>query len=70
RSDKSEDSTDMQSALNQSLSGGSKHSDLLELADLFNNISALGEAERKACLQVLNAFAEYRKSTSAPRRFR
>lgn len=70
KSDKSEDSSDMQSALNQSLSGENRQSDLLELADLFNNISALGEAERKACLQVLNAFAEYRKSTSAPRRFR
>ena len=70
KSDKSEDSSDMQSALNQSLSVENRQSDLLELADLFNNISALGEAERKACLQVLNAFAEYRKSTSAPRRFR
>ena len=70
KSDQSHDSSDLQSALNQSLKGESRPSDLLELADLFNNISALGEAERKACLQVLNAFAEYRKSTSAPRRFR
>jgi len=37
--------------------------DLLALADLFNEISALGEAERKACLQVLRVFAEYQRST-------
>jgi len=36
--------------------------DLLALADLFNQISALGEAERKACLQVLKAFADYQRS--------
>lgn len=36
--------------------------DLLALADLFNQISELGEAERKACLQVLNTFAEYQHS--------
>lgn len=36
--------------------------DLLALADLFNEISALGEAERKACLQVLKAFADYQRS--------
>ena len=37
--------------------------DLLALADLFNEISALGEAERKACLQILKVFADYRRST-------
>jgi GAF domain-containing protein len=36
--------------------------DLLALADLFNQISELGEAERKACLQVLHTFAEYQHS--------
>jgi len=36
--------------------------DLLALADLFNEISALGEAERKACMHVLNIFAEYQRS--------
>ena len=69
-SDKSQDSSDLQSALDQSPSAENKPSDLLELADLFNEISALGEAERKTCKQVLSVFAEYRKSTSAPRRFR
>jgi GAF domain-containing protein len=37
-------------------------SDLLVLADTFNEISALGEPERKACLQILKTFAEYRRS--------
>jgi GAF domain-containing protein len=38
-------------------------SDLLALADAFNEISALGEPERKACLQILKTFAEYRRSS-------
>ena len=38
-------------------------SDLLVLADAFNEISALGEPERRACLQILKTFAEYRRST-------
>jgi len=33
--------------------------DLLALADLFNQISELGEAEQRACIQVMTAFAEY-----------
>ena len=70
QSDKSQDSSDLQSALDQAPGVENKPSDFLELADLFNEISALGEAERKTCLQVLSVFAEYRKSTSAPRRFR
>ena len=37
-------------------------SDLLELAGLFRDVSSLGAAERKACLQVLRTFAEYRQS--------
>jgi signal transduction protein with GAF and PtsI domain len=36
--------------------------DMLELAELFRDISALGSPERKACLQVLKTFAEYRQS--------
>ena len=70
KSDKSQDSSDLQSTLDQALRGENRPSDLLELADLFNDISALGESERKACLQILNVFADYRKSNSAPRRFR
>jgi hypothetical protein len=37
--------------------------DLLALADLFNELSARGAAERKACLQVMKVFAEYRRSS-------
>ena len=69
KADKSQDSTDMVAALDNSLHEENSASDLLELADLFNNISALGEAERNACLQVLQVFAQYRRSTSVPRRF-
>lgn len=36
--------------------------DLLALADLFNSISELGDAERAACLQVLAAFADYARA--------
>ncbi len=41
--------------------------DLLELARLFGEISELGESERRACMQILQAFAEYRRSST--RRF-
>jgi GAF domain-containing protein len=70
KEDKTQDSADLKSALDNALSGENRTSDLLELADLFNEISGLGEAERKACIQVLTTFAEYRRSISAPRRFR
>jgi GAF domain-containing protein len=36
--------------------------DLLALADMFNEIARLGEAERKACLQILKTFADYQRS--------
>jgi GAF domain-containing protein len=63
-------STELLSTLEASLDENSRVPDLLELADLFNELSALGEAERKACIQVLNVFAEYRRSSSKSRRFR
>jgi GAF domain-containing protein len=48
----------------ESSNGRDEHiPDLLELAELFNEISSLGESERRACIQVLNVFAEYRRST-------
>jgi GAF domain-containing protein len=37
-------------------------SNVLALADAFNEISALGEPERRACLQILKTFADYRRS--------
>jgi GAF domain-containing protein len=54
------------------LDAGNSLGDLLELADLFKQISALGDTERRACLQILQVFADYRKSSvsSSPRRFR
>jgi len=70
KSDKSPESPDLQAALDQALRGENRPADLLELADLFNEISRLGEAERKTSLQILYVFAEYRKTTAAPRRFR
>jgi GAF domain-containing protein len=63
-------STELLSTLEASLDENSRVPDLLELADLFNELSALGEAERKACIEVLNVFAEYRRSSSKSRRFR
>ena len=68
--DTSHDSAELLSILEEGLDETSRVPDLLELADLFKEISALGEPERKACLQVLNVFAEYRKSSSSSRRFR
>lgn len=70
KADKSQPSAELQAALDQSLQNSDEMTDLLELADLFNQISALGEAERKVCIQILNVFAEYRKSSSSPFRFR
>jgi GAF domain-containing protein len=70
RSDSTASSPDLQAVLSQSLEKNEETTDLLELADLFNQISALGEAERKACIQILSVFAEYRKSTSTFRRFK
>ena len=70
KSDKSKDSAELISALDQSLDHKDEMTDLLELADLFNQISALGEAERKACVQILNVFANLRSTDSSPFRFR
>jgi len=48
----------------------SRAQELLELANLFNQISSLGADERKACIQILNVFADYRRSVTSSRRFR
>jgi signal transduction protein with GAF and PtsI domain len=53
--------SELLSMLNKT-SAGETNSDLLELADLFYEVSELGEAERKACLQVLKVFADYQRS--------
>jgi GAF domain-containing protein len=70
KADKSKPSPELRAALNQSLMRQEDKTDLLELADLFNQISALGDDERKACIQILSVFANLRKSNSAPFRFR
>jgi len=70
KADPSKPSLELQSALDQSLERHEEIADLLELADLFNQISALGEAERKACIRILNVFAEYRRADTSPFRFR
>jgi len=68
--DDAQDSAELVAVLDESLGDNNNLPDLLELADLFKEISALGESERKACLQVLQVFAEYRRSSSSSRRFR
>jgi len=59
-------STKLLSALEKSRASKASP-ELLALADLFNEISELGEAERKAALQVLQVFAEYHRSTRRTR---
>jgi transcriptional regulator with GAF, ATPase, and Fis domain len=70
KSDRSKPSPELISALDQSIEKKEEMVDLLEIADLFNRISSLGEAERRACIQILNVFAEYRKPDTSPFRFR
>jgi hypothetical protein len=61
---------ELRGVLDQSLEKRDELESLLELADLFNKISALGDAERLACIQILNVFAEFRKTDASPFRFR
>src|SRR5688500_305191 len=70
KSDRSGPSLELQATLDKSLENREEMIDLLELADLFNQISALGEAERKACIQILNVFSGLKKTDSSPFRFR
>lgn len=65
-SDPSSESAELVSVLD-SIGTLKDGNDLLVLADLFNEISALGMAERKACLQVLKAFADYQRSMQRTR---
>jgi hypothetical protein len=70
KADRSKSSLELQATLDKSLENREEMIDLLELADLFNQISALGEAERKACIQILSVFAGLKKTDSSPFRFR
>jgi GAF domain-containing protein len=65
--DPSQDSAAMLSVLEEGLHEQEGMPDLLELARLFGDISDLGEAERRVCIQVLEAFAGYRRPST--RRF-
>jgi GAF domain-containing protein len=42
--------------------GVDSSSEILTLADHFNAISSLGDSEKKACLKILEAFAEYARA--------
>jgi transcriptional regulator with GAF, ATPase, and Fis domain len=70
KADRAQPSPELHSVLDQSLKSLDEMTDLLELADLFNQISALGEPERKACIQILQVFANLRKTDTSPFRFR
>jgi GAF domain-containing protein len=67
-SDVSAGSPELLAALDQehtrtaSAASTSQAREILALADLFNDISALGSAERHACTQILEAFAGYARS--------
>ncbi len=62
-SDPSQDSSSILSVLEDASREQGSMPDLLELSRLFASISELGEAERRLCLQILNSFAEYRRSS-------
>jgi GAF domain-containing protein len=59
KADRSGDSAQLIETLRQARATMSNADDVLALADLFNEIGALGEAERRACLEVMAAFARY-----------
>jgi GAF domain-containing protein len=52
----------------ETLPDSGSQEDLFVLADLFNEFSWLGDAERKTCLKVLSAFTEYGRSQKRPLR--
>jgi len=66
-SDPSQESAAILAVLEEGLHQRGGMPDLLRLARVFGDISELGEAERRACLQVLEVFADYRRSST--RRF-
>jgi len=65
--DSSQDSTEIISVLDEAGRDGSSVPELLELAHLFGEISELGESERRACLKILQVFADYRRSATKRR---
>jgi GAF domain-containing protein len=67
--DASAESSELTSVLDDALRDSTGMPDLLELARLFGDISELGEAERRAALQILKAFSDYRRSSTSSRKF-
>jgi len=65
--DLTQDSGEMLSVLEGNLDDRGATPDLLELAHLFGEISELGDGERRMALEILKAFAGYRRSST--RRF-
>jgi GAF domain-containing protein len=65
----SDDDEETQTPLEGALAGrmAEPSADLLGLADAFNNLAALGPAERRACLQIMNVFSQFRKRGSRTR---
>lgn len=61
-SDPSADVAEIFSVLEADADDSARTQDVLNLADLINSVSALGESERRACLQILSAFGEYARS--------
>jgi GAF domain-containing protein len=61
--DSANHSAELTFALDEAASQHGSMPDLLELAGLFNDISVLGEPERKLCKQVLESFSDYRRSS-------
>lgn len=61
--DPENNSAELISALDEAENSRGRLPDLLELADLFNDISALGESERNLCKQILGSFSDYRRSS-------
>lgn len=61
--DASQQSPELLEALEGEMSESKGNAELLELADLFNKLSRLGEPELRACMQVLKVFAEYQHAS-------
>lgn len=66
-SDLTQDSSEILAVLEEAARDREGMPDLLELARLFGDISQLGEAERRACAQILGVFAGLRRPST--RRF-
>jgi GAF domain-containing protein len=62
--DPAAESADLVRALEDGSADEARAHDVLALADVFNAVSELGEAERKTCLLILTAFGDYARAKS------